>query len=108
MRVSLTATPLPLASLARTPTPSARLSSPMSPSASTTRQSSVPSSTVAERGVVFFREQDDLGLEEAVKLGSYWGPLHVHPLVPHTTANPEVIVLDSRLSPPNRYNTNNS
>ncbi|KAF9394381.1 hypothetical protein BGZ94_006679, partial [Podila epigama] len=65
-------------------------------------------SFIAERGVVFFREQDDLGIEEAVKLGSQWGPLHVHPLAPHTSANPEVIVLDSRLTPPNRYNTNNS
>ncbi|KAF9390711.1 hypothetical protein CPB97_008560 [Podila verticillata] len=51
---------------------------------------------------------DDFDLKEHVKFGSRWGPLHVHPLVPHTTENPEVIVLDSRLSPAGRYNTNNS
>ncbi|KAF9579281.1 hypothetical protein BGW38_004523 [Lunasporangiospora selenospora] len=63
---------------------------------------------ISERGVVFFRNQDDLDDEEHVKLGRRWGPLHIHPLVPHNNKNPEVIVLDSRLSPPGRYNTNNS
>ncbi|KAF9915413.1 hypothetical protein BX616_006218 [Lobosporangium transversale] len=63
---------------------------------------------VAERGVVFFRDQDDLDGNEHVKLGRRWGPLHIHPLIPHEQENPEVIVLDSRLNPPNRYNTNNS
>ncbi|KAI9232661.1 MAG: hypothetical protein BYD32DRAFT_400069 [Podila humilis] len=74
----------------------------------TEQQSEELAALIAERGVVFFRSQDDFDLKEHVKLGSRWGPLHVHPLVPHTTENPEVIVLDSRLSPPGRYNTNNS
>ncbi|KAG0311249.1 hypothetical protein BGZ97_011971 [Linnemannia gamsii] len=56
---------------------------------------------IAERGV-------DLDRKEHVKLGQRWGPLHVHPLVPHDQESPELIVLDSRLSPPGRYNTNNS
>ncbi|KAF9994833.1 hypothetical protein BGZ80_009063 [Entomortierella chlamydospora] len=62
---------------------------------------------IAERGVVFFRDQDDLDTKEHVRLGARWGPLHVHPLVPHNQENPEIIVLDSRLTPANRYNTNN-
>ncbi|KAF9279195.1 hypothetical protein BGZ74_002922 [Mortierella antarctica] len=74
----------------------------------TEQQSDELAALIAERGVVFFRNQSDFDLKEHVKLGSRWGPLHVHPLVPHTTENPEVIVLDSRLSPPGRYNTNNS
>ncbi|KAF9963082.1 hypothetical protein BGZ70_007645 [Mortierella alpina] len=63
---------------------------------------------IAERGVVWFRDQDDLDYKEHVRLGKRWGPLHVHPLVPHSQDNPEVIVLDSRLSPPSRFNTNDS
>ncbi|KAF9089354.1 hypothetical protein BGX23_006742 [Mortierella sp. AD031] len=63
---------------------------------------------IAERGVVFFRDQEDLDRKEHVKLGARWGPLHVHPLVPHDQESPELIILDSRLSPPGRYNTNNS
>jgi sulfonate dioxygenase len=52
---------------------------------------------IAERGVVFFRDQEDLDRKEHVKLGQRWGPLHVHPLVPHDQESPELIVLDSRL-----------
>ncbi|KAF9120882.1 hypothetical protein BGX30_002911 [Mortierella sp. GBA39] len=63
---------------------------------------------IAERGVVFFRDQEGLDRKEHVKLGQRWGPLHIHPLVPHDQESPELIVLDSRLSPPGRYNTNNS
>ncbi|KAF9352653.1 hypothetical protein BGX34_012049 [Mortierella sp. NVP85] len=63
---------------------------------------------IAKRGVVLFRDQDDLDTKEHVKLGARWGPLHIHPLAPHGQEHPEVIVLDSRLSPPDRYNTNNS
>ena len=33
---------------------------------------------VAERGVVFFRGQDDWTIEEQLALGRYWGPLHKH------------------------------
>ncbi|KAF9201905.1 hypothetical protein BGZ49_007908 [Haplosporangium sp. Z 27] len=63
---------------------------------------------IAERGVVYFRDQDDLDTKEHVKLGARWGPLHIHPLVPHNQETPEIIVLDSRLTPAGRYNTNNS
>ncbi|KAI1319095.1 hypothetical protein EDD11_004984 [Mortierella claussenii] len=74
----------------------------------TEQQSEELAAFIAERGVVFFRDQDDLDSHEHVKLGRRWGPLHVHPLIPHNQTNPEVIVLDSRYSPPRRYNTNNS
>ncbi|KAG0379858.1 hypothetical protein BGX24_011378 [Mortierella sp. AD032] len=74
----------------------------------TEQQSEELAALIAERGAVFFRDQDDLDYKEHVKLGKRWGPLHVHPLVPHSQDNPEVIVLDSRLSPPSRFNTNDS
>ncbi|KAF9943253.1 hypothetical protein BGZ75_005839 [Mortierella antarctica] len=74
----------------------------------TEQQSEELAALISERGVVFFRDQEDLNHDEHVKLGKRWGPLHVHPLVPHNQENPEVIVLDSRFTPPNRYNTNNS
>lgn len=63
----------------------------------TEQQSEELAALIAERGAVFFRDQDDLDYKEHVKLGKRWGPLHVHPLVPHSQDNPEVIVLDSRL-----------
>ncbi|KAG0307335.1 hypothetical protein BGZ98_000510 [Dissophora globulifera] len=63
---------------------------------------------ISERGVVFFRDQDDLDNKEHVRLGRRWGPLHVHPFVPHNQQDPEIIVLDSRISPPTRFNTNDS
>ncbi|KAJ3032059.1 hypothetical protein HDV00_008011 [Rhizophlyctis rosea] len=34
---------------------------------------------VAERGVVFFRDQD-ITLDQQAELGKSWGPLHVHPI----------------------------
>ncbi|KAK3848681.1 MAG: hypothetical protein J3R72DRAFT_429505 [Linnemannia gamsii] len=74
----------------------------------TEQQSEELAAFIAERGVVFFRDQEDLDRKEHVKLGQRWGPLHVHPLVPHDQESPELIILDSRLSPPGRYNTNNS
>ncbi|KAF9582455.1 hypothetical protein BGW38_000191 [Lunasporangiospora selenospora] len=74
----------------------------------TEQQSEELAALIAERGVVFFRDQDDLNNDEHVKLGRRWGPLHIHPLVPHNQNNPEIIVLDSRVSPPTRFNTNDS
>ncbi|KAF9430083.1 hypothetical protein BGZ94_008373, partial [Podila epigama] len=74
----------------------------------TEQQAEELASFTSERGVVFFRDQDDLNHEEIVKLGSHWGPLHVHPIIPHTSANPEVIVLDSRLTFPARLIANNA
>ncbi|KAF9160446.1 hypothetical protein DFQ26_005504 [Actinomortierella ambigua] len=72
------------------------------------QQSEELAAFIAERGVVFFRNQEDLDYKQQSKLGSRWGPLHVHPLVPHNQENPEVIVLDSRLSPQSRFNTNDT
>lgn len=63
----------------------------------TEQQSEELAALIAERGVVFFRDQDDLDYKEHIKLGRRWGPLHLHPLVPQVKENPEVIVLDSRL-----------
>ncbi|KAF9419835.1 hypothetical protein BGZ94_009306 [Podila epigama] len=74
----------------------------------TEQQSEELAALISERGVVFFRDQDDLNYEEHIKLGRRWGPLHIHPLVPQVKENPEVIVLDSRLRPPSQYNTNDS
>ncbi|KAF9288682.1 hypothetical protein BGZ74_000865 [Mortierella antarctica] len=74
----------------------------------TEQQSEELAALIAERGVVFLRDQDDLNYKEHIKLGRRWGPLHLHPLVPQVKENPEVIVLDSRLSPPSRFNTNDS
>ncbi|KAG0235621.1 hypothetical protein BGW41_000722 [Actinomortierella wolfii] len=75
----------------------------------TEQQSEELAAFIAERGVVFFRDQDDLDYAEQTKLGKRWGPLHIHPLVPHNQENPEVIVLDSRLTPTNyRFNTNDT
>lgn len=34
---------------------------------------------VAERGVVFFRKQNDMTIEQQRELGQHFGPLHVHP-----------------------------
>ncbi|KAF9426307.1 hypothetical protein BGZ76_002820 [Entomortierella beljakovae] len=83
----------------------------------TDQQSEELAALIAERGVVFFRDQDDFDTKEHIRLGSRWGyeersmqkpdPLHIHPLVPHNQETPEIIVLDSRLTPANRYNTNN-
>ncbi|KAG0354218.1 hypothetical protein BC939DRAFT_520199 [Gamsiella multidivaricata] len=74
----------------------------------TEQQSEELAALIAERGVVFFREQDDLDYKEHVRLGRRWGPLHIHPIVPHNQQDPEVIVLDSRLRPGSRFNTNDS
>ncbi|KAG0243345.1 hypothetical protein B0O80DRAFT_379527 [Mortierella sp. GBAus27b] len=74
----------------------------------TDQQSEELAAFIAERGVVFFRNQDDLDNKEHVRLGKRWGPLHIHPFVAHNQKDPEIIVLDSRLSPPSRFNTNDS
>ncbi|KAF9204837.1 hypothetical protein BGZ49_004792 [Haplosporangium sp. Z 27] len=74
----------------------------------TEQQSEELAAFIAERGAVFFRNQDDLDAAEHVKLGKRWGPLHVHPFVPRKVEHPEVIVLDTTLSPPSRFNTNDS
>ncbi|KAL7309169.1 hypothetical protein PS15m_011282 [Mucor circinelloides] len=44
----------------------------------------------AERGVVFFRDQD-IDAYQAVELGKYFGPLHIHNTTGHPEGLPEVI-----------------
>ncbi|KAI9009388.1 hypothetical protein CLU79DRAFT_723050 [Phycomyces nitens] len=44
---------------------------------------------IAERGVVFFRDQD-LNYEQGKELGRHYGPLHVHLLEGHVPNEPEV------------------
>ncbi|CDK27199.1 unnamed protein product [Kuraishia capsulata CBS 1993] len=50
---------------------------------------------VAQRGVVIFRDQDfqDKGPEFAKQWGSYYGPLHVHPVSGAPPGHPEVHVV---------------
>ncbi|KAF8890434.1 hypothetical protein BD779DRAFT_1622555 [Infundibulicybe gibba] len=45
---------------------------------------------IAERGVVFFRDQE-LNIEEQLELGRYFGPLHKHPSLPTTRAGHEEV-----------------
>ncbi|KAI5807268.1 hypothetical protein DFH27DRAFT_312288 [Peziza echinospora] len=45
---------------------------------------------LAYRGVVFFRDQHDLTVDQQLDLGRYWGTLHTHP----TTALPKRAGLD--------------
>lgn len=46
----------------------------------------------AERGVVFFRDQD-LTIDQQLDLGRYYGPLHVHQNFGHPEGYPEVHVV---------------
>lgn len=62
----------------------------------TEKQSEELAALIAERGVVFFRDQDDFDHQEHIKLGRRWGPLHLHPFVPQTKENPDITVIDSR------------
>ncbi|KAF9434039.1 hypothetical protein BGZ76_008667 [Entomortierella beljakovae] len=74
----------------------------------TEQQSEELAALISERGAVFFRDQEDLDYKEQVKLGKRWGPSYIHPFVARNKENPEVIVLDSRLNPPSRFNSNDS
>ncbi|CAM0138526.1 hypothetical protein VKS41_007142 [Umbelopsis sp. WA50703] len=47
---------------------------------------------VAERGVVFFRDQD-INIHEQLELGRYYGPLHIHPTSGQPKDLPEVHVV---------------
>ncbi|ORY03345.1 taurine catabolism dioxygenase [Basidiobolus meristosporus CBS 931.73] len=59
---------------------------------------------VAERGVVFFRDQD-LDIHEQLDLGRYYGPLHIHHTTPHPEGLPEVhlIYQDENVGVDNSY-----
>jgi sulfonate dioxygenase len=47
---------------------------------------------VAERGVVFFRDQD-ITIDQQLDLGRYYGPLHIHQNYGHPEGYPEVHVV---------------
>ncbi|EGZ22786.1 hypothetical protein PHYSODRAFT_486841 [Phytophthora sojae] len=51
---------------------------------------------VAQRGVVFFRDQK-ISIEEQLALGRYYGPLHVHQTVAHAKGIPQVHVVENSL-----------
>ncbi|KAH7463513.1 putative alpha-ketoglutarate-dependent sulfonate dioxygenase [Phytophthora ramorum] len=51
---------------------------------------------VAQRGVVFFREQE-ISIEQQLDLGRYYGPLHVHQTVAHAKSIPQVHVVENSL-----------
>ncbi|RLN94811.1 hypothetical protein BBJ28_00026908, partial [Nothophytophthora sp. Chile5] len=49
---------------------------------------------VAERGVVFFRDQE-ITIDQQLELGRYYGPLHVHQNLGHPEKYPEVLVVEN-------------
>ncbi|RLN32004.1 hypothetical protein BBJ28_00015306 [Nothophytophthora sp. Chile5] len=49
---------------------------------------------VAERGVVFFRDQE-ITAEQQLDLGRYYGPLHVQQNLAHTEQYPEALVVEN-------------
>ncbi|TMW65268.1 hypothetical protein Poli38472_009435 [Pythium oligandrum] len=51
---------------------------------------------IAERGVVFFRDQE-INMVQQLELGRYWGPLHTHENLGHPEGNPEVVVVENTL-----------
>ncbi|KAE8890748.1 hypothetical protein PF007_g18689 [Phytophthora fragariae] len=53
---------------------------------------------VAERGVVFFRDQE-LDIDQQLQLGCYYGPLHVHQNLGHPKGYPESDVSNEHQPP---------
>lgn len=51
---------------------------------------------VAQRGVVFFRDQE-ISIEQQLDLGRYFGPLHMHQNLGHPEKYPEVVVVQNTL-----------
>ncbi|KAG2507400.1 hypothetical protein BBO99_00009446 [Phytophthora kernoviae] len=49
---------------------------------------------IAERGVVFFRDQE-INIEQQLELGRYYGPLHVHQNLGHPEGHHEVLVVEN-------------
>lgn len=49
--------------------------------------------TLAERQVLFFRDQEKLSPEAQVRLGENFGPLHVHPAAPTLKENSGIFVI---------------
>ncbi|KAI8315247.1 hypothetical protein K4K59_001578 [Colletotrichum sp. SAR11_240] len=58
---------------------------------------------IAERGVVVFRDQDfkDISIEKQKEFGSYFGPLHIHPVGAHVKDHLELHNI--YLGPDNEY-----
>ncbi|KAJ3952479.1 hypothetical protein N0V92_011072 [Colletotrichum tropicale] len=58
---------------------------------------------IAERGVVIFRDQDfkDISIEKQKEFGSYFGPLHIHPVGAHVKDHLELHNI--YLGPDNEY-----
>lgn len=65
--------------------------------------------TLAERQVLFFRDQHKMSPEEQVRLGKYFGPLHVHPAAPTLEENSGIFVIhthkDSTVSNGNAWHS---
>lgn len=49
---------------------------------------------IAQRGVVFFRDQQ-ITMDQQLELGRYWGPLHIHQNLGHPEGYPEVVVVEN-------------
>lgn len=49
--------------------------------------------TLADRQVLFFRDQAKMSPEAQVRLGEYFGPLHVHPAAPTLKENSGIFVI---------------
>lgn len=49
---------------------------------------------IAQRGVVFFRDQA-INIDQQLELGRYWGPLHTHTYLGHPEGLPEVVVVEN-------------
>ncbi|GAB9474343.1 Poly adp-ribose [Globisporangium polare] len=49
---------------------------------------------VAQRGVVFFRDQA-INIDQQLALGRYYGPLHIHQFNGHPEGYPEVVVVEN-------------
>ncbi|KAG6622701.1 Poly ADP-ribose [Phytophthora cinnamomi] len=52
---------------------------------------------IAQRGVVFFRDQK-ITAEQQLDLGSYYGPLHIQQNLPHTEKYPEMLVVENSVA----------
>ncbi|MBL4720884.1 MAG: taurine dioxygenase [Alphaproteobacteria bacterium] len=65
--------------------------------------------TLAERQVIFFRDQDQLTPTQQIELGRRFGPMHIHPAAPHLEGHPEIIVIhthkDSKIANGNSWHS---
>lgn len=65
--------------------------------------------TLADRGVLFFRDQDELTPEQQIAFGKRFGPMHVHPAAPTHDQHKEIFVIhthkDSKIANGNNWHT---